>query len=89
MTMCESDEFKAELAAIDAIPEEDIDTSDIPEVRDWTGAVRGKFYRPNKQTVTIRLDADLVAWLKAREPKYQTAVNRILRDYMTAHRKSA
>ncbi len=89
MTMCESDEFKAELAAIEALADEDIDTSDAPEITDWTGAVRGKFYRPNKQTVTIRLDADVVAWLKAREPKYQTAVNRILRDYMTARRKSA
>ena len=82
-------DISAELAVIDAIPEEEIDFSDAPPITDWTGAVRGKFYRPNKQTVTIRLDADVVAWLKDREPKYQTAVNRILRDYMTAHRKSA
>lgn len=89
MTMCESDAFKAQLAVINAMTDEEIDTSDAPEITDWTGAVRGKFYRPTKQTVTIRLDADVVAWLKDREPKYQTAVNRILRDYMTAQRKSA
>ena len=82
-------DISADLAVIDAMTDDEIDYSDLPPVRDWTGAVRGKFYRPNKQTVTIRLDADVVAWLKDREPKYQTAVNRILRDYMTAQRKSA
>ena len=85
----ETRDISADLAVIDAMTEDEIDYSDLPPVRDWTCAVRGKFYRPNKQTVTIRLDADVVAWLKAREPKYQTAVNRILRDYMTARRKSA
>ncbi|WP_395651156.1 BrnA antitoxin family protein [Brevundimonas sp.] len=63
----------------------DIDYSDIPQQLDWTGAVRGKFYRPNKEAVTIRLDSDVVAWFKASEPKYQTAVNRVLRDYMVSH----
>jgi uncharacterized protein (DUF4415 family) len=65
--------------------DEDIDTTDIPEVTDWRGAVRGKFYRPIKQVVTMRLDADVVAWFKARESKYQTAVNRALRQYMLNH----
>lgn len=82
-------DLSAEIAALEAMSDEDIDFSDIPEVTDWTGAVRGKFYRPEKQAVTIRLDSDLVAWFKAREPKYQTAVNRVLRDYMLSHRKPA
>jgi uncharacterized protein (DUF4415 family) len=60
----------------------DIDTSDIPEIVDWRGAERGRFYRPVKQVVTIRLDADVVAWFKAQDRKYQTAVNRALREYM-------
>jgi uncharacterized protein (DUF4415 family) len=60
----------------------DIDTSDIPEIADWRGAQRGRFYRPVKQVVTIRLDADVVAWFKARDRKYQTAVNHALREYM-------
>jgi uncharacterized protein (DUF4415 family) len=59
-----------------------IDTSDIPEIVDWSGAERGRFYRPVKQVVTIRLDADVVAWFKARDHKYQTAMNRALREYM-------
>ena len=82
-------DISAELAALAAMRDEDIDYRDIPRVRDWTGAVRGKFYRPEKQAVTIRLDADVVAWFKGSEPKYQTAVNRVLRDYMLSHRKSA
>jgi uncharacterized protein (DUF4415 family) len=60
----------------------DIDTSDIPEMIDWRGAERGRFYRPVKQMVTIRLDADVIAWFKIRDRKYQTAVNWALREYM-------
>jgi uncharacterized protein (DUF4415 family) len=74
-----------EIAALAAMPEAAIDTSDAPQVGDWRGAKRGQFYRPTKQAVTIRLDADLIAWFKARETKYQTAVNRILREYMLRH----
>ena len=82
-------DISAELAAIDAMKEEDIDFSDAPEVTDFSGFKRGLFYRPEKQAVTIRLDADVVAWFKSAEPKYQTAVNRVLREYMLAHAKSA
>jgi hypothetical protein len=35
----------AELAALEALPDT-VDTSDIPEVRDWSGAERGRFYKP-------------------------------------------
>jgi len=69
--------------------DEDIDYSDIPPVRDFSGFVCGKFHRPEKQSVTIRLDADVVDWFKGRETKYQTAVNRVLREYMLTHLKSA
>ena len=82
-------DISAELAVIDAMTDDEIDLSDAPEITDWTGAVRGAFYRPEKQAVTIRLDTDVVAWFKGSEPKYQTAVNRVLRDYMLSHRKSA
>jgi uncharacterized protein (DUF4415 family) len=75
-----------ELAALAAKREEAIDTSDAPEIEDWSDAERGRFYRPVKRTVTIRLDADLLEWFKRREPKYQTAVNRVLREYMRSHR---
>jgi uncharacterized protein (DUF4415 family) len=59
-----------------------IDTSDIPEVVDWSKAVVGKFYRPIKEPITIRLDADVVAWLKSNGPGYQTRINALLRSAM-------
>src|SRR4051794_3120532 len=57
-----------------------IDTTDIPEILDCSEAVRGRFYRPVKQVITIRLDADVVAWFKSHDRNYQTAVNRVLRE---------
>ena len=75
---------KRELAALAAMPDSQIDTSDIPELPPaaWKDAVRGKFYRPVKQAVSMRLDADVVAWLKQPGRGYQTRANRILRDRM-------
>lgn len=73
---------RRELAAIEKMPDSAIDMSDIPEVTDWSKAQVGRFYRPIKQPVTIRLDADVVAWFKETAPQYQTAVNKVLRDYM-------
>lgn len=75
--------FDAELAALSRKREEDIDTSDIPEVRDWSGAVVGKFYRPLKEAVSIRVDADVLAWFKGQGPGYQTKINEVLRKAMT------
>ncbi len=64
--------------------------SDIPEVRDWSGAKRGLFYRPVKKQLTLRLDADVVAWFKghARGGRgYQTDINRALREYVQQRQK--
>ncbi len=71
-----------ELAELAALPDEKIDFSDIPEVRDWSGWVRGKFYRPIKKSVTVRLDADVLAWLQAPGRGYQTRINKLLRGAM-------
>lgn len=60
----------------------DIDFSDIPEVVDWTGAEVGKFYRPGKKPITIRLDEDVVDWLKSFGSGYQTRANQLLRHAM-------
>jgi len=73
---------KKELAALAAMPDARIDLSDIPEIRDWSRAVVGKFYRPIKKSVTIRLDADVIAWLKAQGRGYQTRINKLLRVAM-------
>ena len=76
---------KSDLAALEALPDEAIDTSDIPEVVDWSGARRGLFYRPVKQQITLRLDADVLTWFRQRVPGgrgYQTEINRALRQHV-------
>lgn len=81
-----------ELAALANMPEDKIDTADIPEVLDWSGARRGVFYRPVKQQITLRLDADVVAWFRANasaDRGYQTAINTTLRDHVARQLASA
>ena len=75
----------AELQALADMPDDEIDFSDIPQTLDWSDAKRGLFYRPVKQQITLRLDADIVAWFKTQtegEKGYQTAINRVLREYV-------
>ena len=72
----------AELKVLAEMPDDQIDLSDIPEITDWSGAVVGKFYRPMKEAVTVRLDADVVHWLKRDGKGYQTRLNAILRREM-------
>jgi uncharacterized protein (DUF4415 family) len=48
----------------------------------WGRAVRGRFYRPVKQAVSLRLDADVIAWLKKDGQGYQTRANQMLRERM-------
>jgi uncharacterized protein (DUF4415 family) len=77
---------KKELAALEAMPDSAIDTSDIPEVADWSKAQVGQFYRPIKQSVTIRLDAAVIAWFKEAASQYQTEINKVLRSYIESVR---
>ena len=63
-------------------PDDEIDYSDIPEITDFSGFEVGKFYRPMKEAVTVRLDADVVHWLKRDGKGYQTRLNAILRREM-------
>ena len=71
-----------ELAALKRLRDGAIDTSDIPETSDWGKVVVGKFYRPIKKPLTIRLDADVLAWLKSQGRGYQTRINALLRGAM-------
>lgn len=77
-----------EIEKLARMPDKDIDTSDIPEIEDFSGAVRGRFYRPVKQQITLRIDADLLAWFRSLGDKYQTRINAALREYMATHRKA-
>jgi len=63
-------------------PDSEIDFSDAPEVTDFRGAVRGRFYRPVKRSISIRLDADVLAWIQSQGGPYQTRINAILRALM-------
>ena len=81
-------EKRNELRQLAARPASEIDLSDIPEITEIpSDAVIGKFYRPKKTTVTIRLDADLVAWMKAGGEGYQTRINSYLRGLMQQSRQ--
>jgi len=77
-----------ELAALARMPDDKIDLTDAPEVREWRGAVVGKFYRPIKKPVTIRVDADVLAWLKRQGSGYQTRINKLLREAMEGRRRA-
>lgn len=75
------------MRAIAAKRDGGIDFSDVPEVLDWSGAEIGKFYRPMKKPVTMRLDADVLAWLKSGGRGYQTKANWLLRHAMVHSRR--
>lgn len=75
-------EQKRDIRAIAAKKDRDIDFSDAPPVLDWSRAEIGKFYRPVKKPVTMRLDSDVIAWLKADGRGYQTKANWLLRHAM-------
>jgi uncharacterized protein (DUF4415 family) len=82
-------EQKRDIAAIRAMKDEDIDLSDMPEVLDWSKAEMGKFYRPPKRPVTMRLDGDVIDWLKGYGKGYQTRVNLLLRHAMASAERIA
>jgi uncharacterized protein (DUF4415 family) len=75
---------KREIAGVAAKKDEDIDLAEMPEVIDWSGAEVGKFYCPRKRPVTMRLDADVVEWLKSYGPGSQTKANLLLRHAMSS-----
>jgi uncharacterized protein (DUF4415 family) len=76
--------IRKELAALAAKPESEIDFSDLPATieQDWQGARRGQFYRPVKKQLTVRIDADVLEWLKSQGKGYQRRLNAILRSAM-------
>lgn len=83
-------EMKADLRFLESQADEDIDLTDpdSPDLSDKPGWVRGKFYRPRKAPISIRIDVDVLEWFKKREVHYQTLMNQALRGYMESHSKS-
>jgi uncharacterized protein (DUF4415 family) len=75
---------KRKLAQLAKRPDTEIDFSEIPPLKKsfWKNAVRNPFYRPVKQQLTVRLDADVVAWLRQPGKGYQSRLNQVLREAM-------
>lgn len=81
----------AQAEAIEEMKETEIDLSDpdSPDLSGKSGWVRGAFYRPRKQSITIRMDMDVIDWFKKRSERYQSAINQACREYMETHRAKA
>lgn len=79
-----TEERKAELKALAEKPDSEIDFSDIPLLDEafWARAVPNPFFKPIKVHASVRIDADVMAWLKSQGKGYQTKMNAILRDAM-------
>jgi len=84
-----SPELAAELKALEQMPDASIDTLDMPEQRDWSGAARGKFFRPVKRQLSLRLDADVVDFFERQGKGYQTRMNAALREWMLTHQRDS
>jgi uncharacterized protein (DUF4415 family) len=76
--------MKRHLKELASRPDSEIDFSDIPELTDnfWKNAIPSPFYRPVKKQVTVRLDSDVIAWLRRKGAGYQTRMNALLRSAM-------
>jgi len=80
-----SGRIKSDLKRLDSMTDADIDYSDIPPITDeeWATA---EIFIGGKQAVSLRLDPDVVTFFKEQGKGYQTAMNRVLRQYMEAHK---
>ena len=82
--------LQAELEALKKMSDEDIDFSDIPKTseQDWENAEIGKFYRPRKESVSARIDADVMQWLRSKGKGHLTRMNEVLRQAMIEDKKA-
>ena len=84
-----SDKQRRELRRLAARPDSEIDLSDAPEAVPPAAEVQiERFYRPIKQLVSLRVDADVLAWFRGRGKKYQTYMNSVLRREMQANARN-
>jgi uncharacterized protein (DUF4415 family) len=87
-----SPEQFARLERLSALSDEAIDTFDIPEVRDWTGAKRGLFHSGTGDKVAIGVDSEVVAWFRSHSPageEYEKRINRVLSEHIAEERQKA
>ena|SRR5208283_957059 len=84
-----SDNERRELKRLANRPDSRIDFSDAPEhLPRATDIQVGRFYRPIKQLVSLRVDADVLHWFRGRGRKYQTYMNEVLRREMQTNERS-
>ena len=72
--------LQAQLDALTGPP----DTASVPEAPAGNWAAMRRFYRPRKEAISLRVDADVLDWLRTRHERYQVEINRILRERMEA-----
>lgn len=77
------------LARLDAMSDDDIDFSDMPEITDWSNAIRGLFTDSAQVEVNVRIDRDVMRWIIRQPGYFPTVINDALRDYMERHRASS
>ena len=82
---------RAEIAAIAKKPDREIDYSDIPRIPAalLDRAIRAGLYRPVKRQISVRIDADVLAWLRSHGKGYHSRLNEILRTVMMEEFKSS
>ena len=86
-----TEEQKAEFEALEAMPDDQIDYSDIPQMTEaeWSKAKRGMFYKPDWQNITLRLDRNVVDWFEeqAETPqKTHQDINQALMEHIRRER---
>jgi uncharacterized protein (DUF4415 family) len=84
-----TEKLQAEVDALAAMPDSEIDTTEMPPITDWSKAVRGSFFRPIKRPLSLRVDADIIDWFQRQGQGYQTRMNSALREYVERNRKQA
>jgi uncharacterized protein (DUF4415 family) len=79
-------------ARVDALDDEHIDFSDVPEATPemFARSVLRQNFKPisRKKQITLRIDSDVVDWYRKQGPGYQTRINSLLRAYMSEHRRA-
>ena len=84
-----TDKQRRELQRLADRPDSEIDFSDAPEGRPRASDIQvGRFYRPIKQLISLRVDADVLDWFRGRGKKYQTYMNEVLRREMQTNARA-
>jgi uncharacterized protein (DUF4415 family) len=82
-----TDEQRARLEAVAAMPDDQIDYSDAPCIPDATWLKAADSLPETKKQITLRIDADVLDFFKHSGKRYQTRINAVLRAYVDAHKE--